>query len=108
MHSAPPDLSRSTAALPSVCADLIILLGDSTLRHMHGHKLGVSPWFRATVAAATVSGKAAPLQTKWRMVEPAAVYFAPSRPRFLCKPKLFAFILAAPLEKHRCAYDAGM
>lgn len=42
----PVGLQGLTAALPSVCADLIILLGDSTLRRMHGHKLGVSCWWR--------------------------------------------------------------
>lgn len=39
-------LQGLTAALPSVYADLIILLRDSTLRRMHGHKLGVSCWWR--------------------------------------------------------------
>ena len=33
-----------TAVWPSVCADLIILLGDPTPRHMHGHKLARSLW----------------------------------------------------------------
>lgn len=76
-----PDLQGSTAALPSVCADLIILLGDSTLRHMHDHKLGVRWWFRS------MGGKKCDTANKMEAVEPAAVYFAQSGPRFLCKPK---------------------
>lgn len=48
------------------------------------------------------------MANKMEDVDHAAVYFAISQPQFLRKPQLLAFNLATFLEKHRCAYDAGI